>query len=123
MTMAKAKWRPIVGCSNYAVSSHGKVKRLKHRSVGKLYRILDEMIIEPQMNRQGVVYANVRDDSGKKMTVGIQRLVIQTFGQPGVTYYRINPDLFDNRFDHFVREDIYPRMTDKPVIIKKIKVK
>lgn len=121
--MAKQKWRPIEGCSNYAVGSHGCVKRIKGRRRGEKHCILPERRVEVHMNRTRVVYVKILDDNGKQKVFALQRLVIQTFGTPGVTYYRINPDPFDNRFDHFVREDVYPRMTDQPVIIKKIKVK
>lgn len=127
--MAKPKWKLIPGCRNYAIGSNGKVKRLRHRSTGKLYRILDEMYVEMQINRSKVVYVKIRTDNGKQKVFSVQKLVVDTFLERGQTYYKTAPDweqinyrqIFNNRVDQFVRKDIYDRMTLKPVIYKTIK--
>lgn len=137
--MSKPKWKLIPGCSNYVVGSNGKVKRLKHRSTGKLYRILDEEFVKFQMNRSGVVYVKVRKDDGSQKVFSVQKLIMDSFFEKNQTYYKIAPEwnmvwvknkkekkkelmqIFNNRVDQFVRKDIYDRMTYKPTIYKTIK--
>ena len=137
--MPKTKWKPIPGCSNYAIGSHGQVKRLRHRSTGKLYRILDEELVKFQMNRSKVVYVKIRKDDGSQKVFSVQKLVMDTFFESGHIYYKIAPEsslvwvkdketkkkeliqIFNNRVDQFVRSDIYDRMKMKPTIFKTIK--
>jgi len=137
--MPKTKWIPIPGCSNYVIGSHGQVKRLRHRSTGKLYRILDEELVKFQMNRSKVVYVKIRKDDGSQKVFSVQKLVMDTFFESGHIYYKIAPEsslvwvkdketkkkeliqIFNNRVDQFVRSDIYDRMKMKPTIFKTIK--
>jgi hypothetical protein len=127
--MSKPKWKPIPGCNNYAIGSNGKVKRLKHKSTGNLYRILDEMYVTMQVNRSGVVYVKVRMDSGQQKVFSVQKLVVDAFLEHGCVYYKIAPDweeikykqVFNNKVEHFLRKDIYDRMIYKPQIFKTIR--
>lgn len=119
--MARQKFRPIKGCSNYLIGSNGDVKRLKHKANGKRYKILPEKIIDQHINRQKVVYINVTDDNGKIKVFSVQKLVLSTYGIPGTTYHKTVSDLFNNRFDVFVTDDMYQRMKYKPTIYKSIK--
>lgn len=127
--MAKQKWKPIPGCSNYVIGSHGVVKRLKHKAQGKRHKILPEKIIQQQINRQKNVYVNVIDDNGKQRVFSVQKLVLNAFFEKGVTYYKIvvdffntdNGTVFNNRIDHFVPSYLYDRMKEKPQIFKTIK--
>lgn len=118
--MAKAKWKTIPGCDNYAIGSNGKVKRLKHRSTGKLYRILDEMIVEPQMNRSKVVYVKIRTNEGGQKVFSVQKLFMETFLEKGTTYYKLTPDPFVNRLDVYLPSYLFERMKHKPIIYKTI---
>lgn len=136
--MPKQKWRPIPGCSNYAIGSHGDVKRLKHKANGKRHKILSEKILELNMNRTKNVYVNIIDDNGKQKVLSVQKLVMDTFLEKGHIYYKVVPEIgyvqkidketkekkivqiFNNRIDQFVRKDIYDRMTYKPTIYKTI---
>lgn len=137
--MSKPRWKLIPGCSNYAVGSNGKVKRLKHKSTGKLYRILDEEFVKFQMNRSGVVYVKIRTDEGGQKVFSIQKLMMDNFFEKGKIYYKIAPEFdllwvknkrtkerelvqqFNNRVDHFVLKETYDRMTYKPVIYKTVR--
>jgi hypothetical protein len=120
--MARQKFRPIIGCSHYSIGSNGQVKRLRHKAHGKRYKILPEKIIDQHINRQSVVYVNVTDDNGKIKVFSVQKLVLSTYGKPGVTYYKASDDPFNNRFDVFIEKDMYDRMKYKPFIFKKIKL-
>lgn len=127
--MAKQKFRPIKGCSNYVVGSHGIIKRLKHKSRGSRHKILPEKIIQPQLNRQGILYVNLIGDNGKQKVFSVQKLVSETFLDPGQIYYKTAPDWeivnneqkFNNRVDQFIPSNLYDRLTYKPVIYKTIK--
>jgi len=121
------------------IGSHGQVKRLRNRSTGKLYRILDEELVKFQMNRSKVVYVKIRKDDGSQKVFSVQKLVMDTFFESGHIYYKIAPEsslvwvkdketkkkeliqIFNNRVDQFVRSDIYDRMKMKPTIFKTIK--
>jgi group I intron endonuclease len=118
----RQKFRPIIGCSHYSIGSNGQVKRLRHKAHGKRYKILPEKIIDQHINRQSVVYVNVTDDNGKIKVFSVQKLVLSTYGKPGVTYYKASDDPFNNRFDVFIEKDMYDRMKYKPFIFKKIKL-
>lgn len=120
--MAAQKWMPIDCCNNYRIGSNGMVKRLKHKSNGKRYKILPMMYVEQQMNRSGVVYVKLIDDQGKQKVFSIQKLVMKTFLESGHTYYKTSGDPFSNRVDQFVRSDVYDRMKFKPVIYKTIRL-
>ena len=120
-TMAKARWQPIPGCKNYAISSHGKVKRLKHKAHSVKHCILPEKMVELCINSNGTVYVKVLNDDRKQVTISIQKLVLKTFGQSGVTYYKISDDPFNNRIDVFVPSFIYDRLSESPLIHKIIK--
>ena len=127
--MSKQKWRPIVGCSNYAIGSHGAVKRLRHKANGNRHKILPEKILELNINRTKNVYVNLIDDNGKQKVFSVQKLVMDTFLEKGRTYYKTAPDweqinhrqVFNNRVDQFVPKELYDRMTFKPTIYKTIR--
>ena len=119
--LARQKFRPINGCSNYLIGSNGDVKRLKHKANGNRYKILPEKIIDQHINRQSVVYINVTDDNGDIKVFSVQKLVLSTYGIKGTTYHKAVSDPFNNRFDVFVTDEMYQRMNYKPTIFKSIK--
>jgi len=128
--MGGVKWKVIKGCSNYRIGSNGVVKRLKHKARGCKHKILDEIIMQNYINRNGVVYVSISDDNGKRKVFSVQKLIVDNFLEKGHTYYKIAPDwenknnkqLFNNKVSQFMRKDKYDSMDKKPVIYKTIRL-
>lgn len=94
-------FRKIQHFPSYEVSNYGEVKSIRRKvNSSKFHRIIPERILIPQMNKQGVVYVNILREDGKKCSVKVEKLVLETFA--GVSSAeRIDSDPFNNRLDNF----------------------
>lgn len=113
--MAKQKWMPIKGCSNYLVGSLGEIKRIRHRANGKRHKILKEKKIITGYS----VY--LIGDDGKEKHLSFRKIFIDAFLEKGRTYYKIVPDELVYRVDVFILKETYDRLTYKPTVYKKVR--
>lgn len=113
--MARKKWIPIKGCSNYLISSNGEIKRIKHRANGKRHKILKEFKIITGYS----VY--LIGDDGKEKHLSYKKIFVDAFLEKGKTYYITIPNRDVYRLDSIIPSDLYDRMTYKPVIYKTIR--
>lgn len=119
--MTKQKWKTIIGCTNYAIGSHGQVKRLKHRARGKNHKILPEVIMKQIYSMSFKPTVRIVDDDGRQRELSVEKLVITYFLVPNKTYYKIVSSNRINRVDCYIDSDVYERIKYKPVIYKTIK--
>jgi len=119
--MAKQRWKIIPGCSNYAIGSHGQVKRIRHKARGYRYKIMKEQIVKLVYDLNRNPTARIIDDSGKQRQLGVEKLVITQFLLPNKLYYKIVSRNDVTRVDCYLDSELYERMKDKPTIYKTIK--
>ena len=117
----KQKWKPIPGCSNYAIGSYGQVKRLRHRARGKNHKILKEQIVKQIYDRYWKPTVRIIGDDGKQHQLSVEKLVITQFLEPGRIYYKTTSDNMVNRIDRYVDAEAYEKMKYKPNRYKIVK--
>lgn len=119
--MTKQKWIPITGCSNYAIGSHGQVKRLRHRARGKNFKILKEKIVKQVYNRNLKPTVRIIGDDGRQKELSVEKLILTHFLHPDKTYYKTVASNQINRIDCYIDSDTYENMKYKPVKYKTVR--
>ena len=113
--MARQKWMPIDGCSNYRIGSNGEIKRLRHRANGTKHKFLPEKIMKAS------TYVYLTDDNGTERHLSVQRLFVTAFLDKGKVYYKTDHRLHVNRLDSYIEKSLYERLSEKPQIFKIVK--
>lgn len=119
--MTKQRWIPIPGCSNYAIGSHGQVKRLRHRARGKNHKILKEQIVKPVYNMNRKPTVRIIGDDGRQVQLSVEKLVIKNFLVANRIYYKTVKSNEVNRVDCYIDSEVYDKMKYKPITYRTIR--
>ncbi len=119
--MTKQRWIPIPGCSNYAIGSHGQVKRLKHRANGKRHKIMKEQLVKLVYYPSRKPYARIIGDNGRQRELSVEKIFIAQFLKPNTIYYKTIKSNEIHRIDCYIESEVYDKMREKPQIFKTIK--
>lgn len=104
-TREQEEWRPIVGATDYEVSSLGRVRSLdRHRGHGASRRLLRGKVLKARLDSRGYFMVLITMDSGKRRNLSVHRQMCIAFhGQPPSPSHEarhLNDVKTDNRLDN-----------------------